>query len=848
MPQNSREKRKDAPRPQRTGALSEAYKSASKAVSNIPSSAKGVATGIIEAVAHPADSLGALSDAGLGLVSSGIRWATGRNLKPKRGETEAQAAPRRNRHEQSFGALKTGLVNRYGSASAIKNTFETDPVGMALDVLPAAAGVAMKGTKLAPKAARVIKAVAKDAEGSVPRSAPKPGALNSAKLKITHRTKVPNLDHVDPKMVGTNRGEYGGTFTNREEISKAKTATGGRSYFGVNTRQPGGYVDEKGAGAFEYEAEVDPNRYLFTDGDSPDLPVEYDRFLEQADAIREDRAALAALGLPPAASRSVVTERLIKDAGFDGIRYGPAWNKKYGSNMGEVLHHWGDPVPVKRVTPTVPEDFLPENVANAMTRDDWAMLTGENPRGQALGDYQNRRLNEQLGEQITALGAQARPARGHYGDNPENSFLVSPVSQEQALRLGGMVDQDSVLTNRGLLYHDGTITPSTGIEAFDQAPENYFTSLRTPSGDANFSVGLQWADDGDMVRLPDATRQPGDYRPAAPAIIQPPKRLEPDWGYDPYYSKLRNGPKRSDLDIDFEDAGTLRPRVSVSPEDLYGSTLIAGQADRTRAGGVLRGLNGKKFETPVDMEGGQDFMRDVANEGSAWASMPGVMNGVLKQARKQEGPVVYTPFTMQGTSGDYSTMSSDAIAQAMGQATKKSRGEFDEVIRQGFPEFPGFAADIDQAQEFMRKQPALRTTVAKVLDTKRWRDSGLPSVEALRHAITAPELADVRTEAFGYNMARIDPSRGVNKNPANPHGTYAGHLPGDYMGSLDVQVPANLMFPDVFDQVMNKPGAKRSDVAYNLKRGVRMQKADQQWLDGIMPWYEHAKSTGDFDW
>lgn len=961
MPQNSREKRKDAPRQQRTGALSEAYKSASKALSNIPSSAKGVATGIVDAVTNPADSIGALSDAGLGLVSSGIRWATGRNLKPKRGETEATAASRRNRHEQSFGALKTGLVNRYGSASALKNTFETDPVGLALDVLPAAAGVAIKGVKLAPKAARVVKAVAKDAEGSVPRSAPKPGALNSAKLKATHYSFEPDLTVTDPTKWGSNKTPG---FTPREERAQKGKAPD-RTYFGLSDG-PGvtkPYAKEHGTGPYEYEAELDPDKFRNMDLDRSDL----------ADAIRaltEDRYGRISYNGRTMDSASI-TENLIKDQGYAGYRTN-------NSQLGDVAAAF-EPVPVRRVQQPIegaptklgPYDPLRHSAREYTERQgmEYSPPTSYKPIDEGNStrlanaydemphDPSDPDVAEAYGalKSETAAQLQDLQNRGYSFSfmDPEANPYPSPYDAIRDLRdnkrmqvyptdagFGG----DEAFPNHPLLetipdltWDGKPVTYNDGFravhDAYGHAKEGFgfraagednaaFQHLPTFSPAAqrallsetrgqnslvNYGPNAEFnrtAGQGETIYapqkaglLPDSVAYAGteDFMPdprgtsygfrgdaggrgearirndeglkallaergtpyipelpakpiEAPAIIPERVQRQPDFGYEPSYSNLRNGPKRSDLDIDFEDAGSLRPRVSVSPEDLYGSTLIAGQADRTRAGGVLRGLNGKQFETPVDMEGGQDFMRETANDGSAWASMPGVMEGVLRTARQQEGPVVYTPFTMQGTSGDYSTMSSDAIAQAMAYSTKKSRREFDKVVREDFPEFPGFAGDITEAQDFMRRQPALRTAVAKALDTKTWRDGGLPNVEAIRHAITAPELADVRTEAFGYNMARIDPTGRVNRSPAKPHGTYAGHLPGEYLGGLDVQVPSNLMFPDLFDEVMSRPGAKRADVAYNLKRGVPMQKADQQWLDGIMPWYEQVKSTGDFDW
>ena len=65
---------------------------------------------------------------------------------------------------------------------------------------------------------------------------------------------------------------------------------------------------------------------------------------------------------------------------------------------------------------------------------------------------------------------------------------------------------------------------------------------------------------------------------------------------------------------------------------------------------------------------------------------------------------------------------------------------------------------------------------------------------------------------------------------------------------LDSQVPPNIMFPDLFDDVMSRSTGGRDRIGYNLKLGMPIQQADQKWLDGIMSYLEYARSHPDLNW
>lgn len=776
----------------------------------------------------------------------GLALPAGRVLQAP---TRAQKARQGATWGMGYGAL-SGAFDGDGLEERAANAAISAPIGGALGYV--APGLVDDAIASAPEAANFLRELAADASGELKGTwiTGAEAASQPKKLRVTHSSPNRELTEVDPSLIGSNR-KGGSRFTHPQEVSKAQTATGGRSYFGVRTGQEGGYREEQSA-AQQYEAYVDPARYLATDGDSADAPIEYDSFLAQADEIRSDPKALEELGLPSAAPRSVVTERLIKNAGFDGIHYGPAWNQKYGSNMGEVLHHWGDPVPVEPVRRALdPEAFRQADLDPVMQRDDWAIMTAENPMGKAISPEDNAARNQKLLEEARAIGIDPVPVTGHYGGNPESSYMLSPITQEQAVRLGHQFEQDSVLTNRGLLYGDGTITPAEGAQFFDEAPEDFFSVIETPQGPANFAVNLKWGDDGEMVRVPD----PELSGPDAPAIIQRRLPRDPDYGYPVKSSNLKNQPSYDEIGVEFDPTRELAPRRIVNPEELQGGTLIAGMADLTRAGGVLRGVNGSPFRNPVNMQGGQDFMREqaAADTGMLWASDKSPMSAVMNAAKEIEGPAYYAPFTMNAGASDYSHHMSQAIQESLVEAPSAARADFDELMRKRFPEFVGTSAiETEKGRKALSEQlssaPGIRTAMAKNLDKARWRDAGMPNIGVLRQAVNDPALSRAPTESFGYSLGRIDPERSPVAGGELPHETYSTQIPGEYVGGLESHIPANIMLPDFFEDAMGKPNARREDIAYRLKRGVKTQKMDQEWLDQIMPYLEWARSRGDLDW
>jgi len=341
---------------------------------------------------------------------------------------------------------------------------------------------------------------------------------------------------------------------------------------------------------------------------------------------------------------------------------------------------------------------------------------------------------------------------------------------------------------------------------------------------------------------------------AAPAINRGPSNVAPvpNWGYETKFSGLRNRPGVDEVEAGFTPTMPLAPQRTIRPEDLQGGVLVAGQADRTRAGGLLESINGRPIPT-VTMQGGQDFMRlnEAArtadpNSQGVWASAQGAMEAVGGVVRASDKPHYFAPFTMQGSAGDYSHMMSDTLLGQFQYATKKERKEFDDIMKKQFPDWVGTENlnNLPALREQLMNFPAMRVSMAKTLDAASLQRGLLPDISSSRIVISEPALLNVPTETFGYQIGRLSPEGALIKSPTAPHETYSTQIAGNYLGGLEVPLPVNIAMPDFFEQVMSRPNAKRADVAYNLKRGVRTQNLDQQWVDQASAFLEWAKERG----
>ena len=92
----------------------------------------------------------------------------------------------------------------------------------------------------------------------------------------------------------------------------------------------------------------------------------------------------------------------------------------------------------------------------------------------------------------------------------------------------------------------------------------------------------------------------------------------------------------------YEPTTELLPQKTISIEDLQrqNAVMIPMPGDKTDAGRRIIGVNGRRFETPVDQLGGLNFSRAEAAQGSnpsGWASTAQGAKPLLSRTQKSRG-------------------------------------------------------------------------------------------------------------------------------------------------------------------------------------------------------------------
>lgn len=249
------------------------------------------------------------------------------------------------------------------------------------------------------------------------------------------------------------------------------------------------------------------------------------------------------------------------------------------------------------------------------------------------------------------------------------------------------------------------------------------------------------------------------------------------------------------------------PMKPLSLSELEGYPYLTTMSDRTAAGGQLVGVGDKSLAYPVNLTGGQDFMRDFTENPNLWASAEGVVPKMVTAARELEGEYgrqpVFMPWSMTPTGSDFSGMTGKTMfsyaSENMPQTFKK---EVDAHMKLYVPDWKGID-NPESGSQFDALPDKARKKVQGYMDTK-FRNVGGITLPQTRIAIA--DQSQLNQPVMGFkNVGLIDTSVDALAGAGNP--TYPSALAGKYMGTLDTDVTAIDLNPNRYARKKNADGS-----------------------------------------
>ena len=134
-----------------------------------------------------------------------------------------------------------------------------------------------------------------------------------------------------------------------------------------------------------------------------------------------------------------------------------------------------------------------ESLPDMLKNEDYAILTAENPANKKLSPTENAQRNLALEEYMDAEGIEYHKVKGQYDNKAENSFIVTGITQEQALKLGKRFEQESVITKEGMAFQDGKLLPAKHENLkIDPTIKDNFTVANIGGKEVKFAMDFDW--------------------------------------------------------------------------------------------------------------------------------------------------------------------------------------------------------------------------------------------------------------------------------------------------------------------------------------------------------------------
>jgi Protein of unknown function (DUF3293). len=122
-----------------------------------------------------------------------------------------------------------------------------------------------------------------------------------------------------------------------------------------------------------------------------------------------------------------------------------------------------------------------EGIQEIFDSENFAMLTGENPNAQAVGEKANAAFNEKAKAWLKENNLKSHKIVGRYG-NGENSFLVEGMTRAQAAKFASDLGQESVAHKDGLVLADGSINLFDGGVNDATDYDDFFSAIKDAEG------------------------------------------------------------------------------------------------------------------------------------------------------------------------------------------------------------------------------------------------------------------------------------------------------------------------------------------------------------------------------
>ena len=299
-----------------------------------------------------------------------------------------------------------------------------------------------------------------------------------------------------------------------------------------------------------------------------------------------------------------------------------------------------------------------------------------------------------------------------------------------------------------------------------------------------------------------------------------------------------------------DDVVAMGPRKIITPEDMFGKVGVQVQGDRARTAALIRQLRGIPLDDGVLAEGGPLYtlLHNQNKTGQGWASMRGAAAGKQKQfdtAAEKTGlePVgVYSAMGLEGV--NFSTPVAESMIKQLRllRPNKAAIVAADKEIKRYAPDFVGLQSPDALAQALgkdgfsMEGAGQIRKAIAERLMKAEYQNQGFPVYDDIIDAVTQPELKSVPIGASGFTVFKAKPGAGlIEKDSVKmPHASYDTAIPGEYMGGLAQSIPADVMFPKIYER-QRAMGRNPAQIHRSMQvNNSDYEVFDQQWLDGVM--------------